>query len=238
MIDIKVFGSGSSGNCYFANINGDKILLEAGLPYKKIQKAMDYKVYELEGCLVTHEHMDHAKAVKDLLKSSVDCYLSQGTIEALGLKSHRLKSLKKIDTGYKNFSIGELEVLPFEAVHDVAEPISFYIRDKHTQESMAFITDTAYIKYKIPSVDVLMVECNYIKEKIDENVKNGSINLSLRNRIVKKHLSLETLLEALKVADLSKCKKIYLLHLSDGNSDMYKIKEEVQKLTGCEVWCE
>jgi len=69
-------------------------------------------------------------------------------------------------------------------------------------------------------------------------VKNGSINLSLRNRIVKNHLSLETLLEALKVSDLSKRKKIYLLHLSDGNSDMYKIKEEVQKLTGCEVWCE
>lgn len=238
MIDIKVFGSGSSGNCYLANINGDRILLEAGLPYKKIQKAMDYKVYELEGCLVTHEHMDHAKAVKDLLKAGVDCYLSQGTIEALGLKSHRLKPLKKSDAGYKKFSVGELEVLPFEAVHDVAEPVSFYIRDKNTQESMAFITDTAYIKYKIPSVDVLMVECNYIKEKIDENVKNGSINLSLRNRIIKNHLSLETLLEALKVADLSKCKKIYLLHLSNDNSDKMIMKTEIQKITGCEVWCE
>ena len=84
----------------------------------------------------------------------------------------------------------------------------------------------------------LMVECNYIKEKIDYNVKEGYINKALRNRIIKNHLSLETLLEALKVADLSKYKKIYLLHLSNDNSDKMIMKTEIQKITGCEVWCE
>lgn len=38
--------------------------------------------------------------------------------------------------------------------------------------------------------------------------------------------------------DLSKCKKIYLLHLSNDNSDKMIMKTEIQKITGCEVWCE
>ena len=57
MIDIKVIGSGSSGNCYLANINGTQILLECGLPFKAIQKALNFKLSLIEACLVTHEHL-------------------------------------------------------------------------------------------------------------------------------------------------------------------------------------
>ena len=65
--------------------------------------------------------------------------------------------------------------------------------------------------YKIPNVDILMVECNYVKNVININLKNESLNLILRNRIVKNHMSLETLLTALKQANLSNLKKIYVL---------------------------
>jgi len=57
MIDIKVIGSGSSGNCYLANFNGTQILLECGLPFKVIQKALNFKLSSIEACLVTHEHL-------------------------------------------------------------------------------------------------------------------------------------------------------------------------------------
>lgn len=90
MIDVKTIGSGSSGNCYLVNINNTKILLECGLTFKKIQKDLGYRVSELDACLVTHEHMDHAKAVKDLMKAGINCYMTNGTAEALGVKGHRL----------------------------------------------------------------------------------------------------------------------------------------------------
>ena len=80
-----------------------------------------------------------------------------------------------------------------------------------------------------------MIECNYVKSVLDEQVENGKINVSLRNRIVRNHLSLESLVEALKAADLSRCKKIYVLHLSDGNSNEEVIKRTIQELTGVEV---
>lgn len=237
MIDIKVIGSGSSGNCYLANINGTKILLEAGLPFKKIQKALDYRVSEIDFCIITHCHKDHSKAVVDLMKNGIDVYMTDGTFSDLAIDDHhrRKRFIRNSDGNYPIFHAKNITVKPFEAVHDVSEPVSFYIQDINTKESLLFVTDTAYLKYKIPKIDILMIECNYVKKVIDKKVEDGSLNISLRNRIVRNHMSLETLLEALKQVDLSKLKKIYVLHLSDSNSDEKLIKEELQKATGVSV---
>lgn len=172
------------------------------------------------------------------MKAGIDCYMTKGTAEALGVSGHRLNTFyKSPDRCWQyNFKLlRDLLILPFEAVHDVAEPVSYFIKTKDDKESLVFVTDTAYMKYKIPACDVLMIECNYVKSVLDEKDKQGEINVSLRNRIVKNHMSLETLVEALKAADLSRTKKIYVMHLSDLNSDEEMIKRQVQEVSGCEV---
>lgn len=235
---IQVLGTGSSGNCYKVEIGTATLLLECGLPYKVIQRKLDFKVSDIDACLITHEHLDHAKAIKDLMKAGVDCYMTKGTAEALGVNGHRVNTFyKSPDRKWQyNFKIlRDLIILPFEAVHDVAEPVSYYIKSKKSDESLVFVTDTAYLKYKIPDCDCLMIECNYVKEKLDKSARFGNINLALRNRIVKNHLSLENLVEALKASDLKSCKKIYVLHLSDSNSDEALIKKTIQETTGIEV---
>lgn len=233
---IEVLGTGSSGNCYKVKIGKATLLLECGLQYKVIQKKLNFKISEIDACLVTHEHMDHAKAIKDLMKAGVDCYMTKGTVEALGINGHRLKTFRPFEKArYYSEVLKNLIIVPFEAVHDVAEPVSYFIKTRDDKESIVFVTDTAYLKYKIPECDVLMIECNYVKAKLDENVRLGNINTNLRNRIVKNHLSLESLVEALMAASLDRCKKIYLLHLSDGNSDEKLIKRTIQETTGIEV---
>lgn len=233
---IQVLGTGSSGNCYKVEIGEATLLLECGLPFKVIQKKLDFKVSEIDACLVTHEHMDHAKAVKDLMKAGVDCYMTKGTAEALGVSGHRLKAFNTwAECKYKTTYVKDLFIQPFEAVHDVAEPVSFHMGTKDEKESLVFVTDSAYLKYIIPDCDCLMIECNYVKSVLDKQVEDGKLNTNLRNRIVKNHMSLETLVEALKVADLSRCKQIYLMHLSDGNSDEKLIKRTIQETTGLEV---
>lgn len=235
-MEIEVLGTGSSGNCYKVKIGKATLLLECGLPYKVIQKKLNFKISEIDACLVTHEHMDHAKAIKDLMKAGVDCYMTKGTAEALGINGHRLKTFRPFEKArYYSEVLKNLIIVPFEAVHDVAEPVSYFIKTRDDKESLVFVTDTAYLKYKIPECDVLMIECNYVKAKLDENVRLGNINTNLRNRIVKNHLSLESLVEALRAASLDRCKKIYLLHLSDGNSDEKLIKRTIQERTGIEV---
>ena len=236
---IEVLGTGSSGNCYKVEIGTATLLLECGLPYKVIQRKLNFKVSQIDACLVTHEHMDHAKAVKDLMKAGIDCYMTRGTAEALGVSGHRLKTFRPFEKAhYYSEELKDLIILPFEAIHDVKEPVSYYIRTfRKTEktESLVFVTDSAYLKYKIPDCDRLMIECNYVKSVLDKQVEDGKLNINLRNRIVKNHLSLETLVEALKVADLSRCKQIYLMHLSDGNSDEELIKRTIQETTGVEV---
>lgn len=237
-MEIEVLGTGSSGNCYKVKIGKATLLLECGLSYKVIQKKLNFKISEIDACLVTHEHMDHANAVKDLMKAGVDCYMTKGTAEALKVNGHRLHNFyKSPDRSWQyNFKLlKDLIILPFEAVHDVAEPVSYFIKTRDDKESLVFVTDTAYMKYKIPACDVLMIECNYVKSVLDEKDKQGEIDVSLRNRIVKNHMSLETLVEALKAADLSRTKKIYVLHLSDLNSDEELIKKTIQETTGIEV---
>lgn len=235
-MEIEILGTGSSGNCYKVKIGKATLLLECGLPYKTIQKKLNFKVSEIDACLITHEHQDHAKAVKELMRAGVDCYMTKGTAEAIGINGHRLKTFRTFEKArYYSEALKNLIIVPFEAVHDVAEPVSFFIKTKDEKESLVFVTDTAYLKYKIPECDCLMIECNYVKSRLDENVRLGNINTNLRNRIVKNHLSLESLVEALKAASLDRCRKIYLLHLSDGNSDEKLIKRTIQERTGIEV---
>ena len=237
-MQVEVLGTGSAGNCYKVEIGRSTLLLECGLPFKVIQRKLGFKLSDIDACLVTHEHMDHAKAVKDLMRAGVDCYMTEGTAEALELKGHRLKTFNTwAEQKYKTTHLNDILIQPFEAVHDVAEPVSFFIQTKDDDESLVFVTDTAYLKYKIMDCDVLMIECNYVKGKLDENMEQGKINTSLRNRIVRNHLSLEGLIDALQVADLKrkKLKKIYLLHLSDSNSDEELIKRTIQEITGVEV---
>ena len=234
---IQVLGTGSSGNCYKVDTGRATLLLECGLPFRVIQRKLGFKLLNIDACFITHEHMDHAKAVKDLMRAGVDCYMTEGTAEALGVKGHRLHTFKKEgDWQYDWVSINGSVVRAAQAQHDVSEPVSFVIAGNGpNHQNLFFATDTAYFKYRIPDCDVLMIECNYVKSTLDENVEQGKINTSLRNRIVKNHLSLETLVEALQATDLKKLKKIYLLHLSDSNSDEELIKRTIQEITGVEV---
>lgn len=50
---IKIIASGSSGNCYLL----DRIIIECGIPFKKLQKAVNYELKGVEWCLVTHGHL-------------------------------------------------------------------------------------------------------------------------------------------------------------------------------------
>ena len=65
-----------------------------------------------------------------------------------------------------------------------------------------------------------------------ENQATGELDRMLRYRILKSHLALETLLDFLRANDTSKVEIIYLLHLSDVNSDAELFKRKVQELTG------
>ena len=227
---IEVIASGSSGNCYKISNEATTLLIECGIPYKKIQEALNFKVTDIDGVLVSHEHGDHSKACKDLIKAGVNLYMTKGTKEALKLDSHRVKTFRQWSM-YLDVEIGSFIIKPFRTIHDAREPVGFIICDSISKEELVFITDTQYSIYNF-SPDYFMVEVNYVTETINKNEK---IHPDLRARIKKTHMSLETAINLLERSDLSNLKKIYVMHLSDANSDAKVIKERLQELTGVAI---
>lgn len=53
---LKCNASGSSGNNYVLASEGEILLLEAGIKSKDMLKSIDYKVGDVVGCLISHEH--------------------------------------------------------------------------------------------------------------------------------------------------------------------------------------
>jgi phosphoribosyl 1,2-cyclic phosphodiesterase len=225
-MDIHVLASSSRGNCYRVSDGSTPLLLECGISWKKIQQGCGFRTSELAGCLVSHEHGDHSKAVKDVMKAGIDCYMSQGTELSLMVSGHRVKLVLARDP----FRIGTWDILPFDTEHDAADPLGFLMASG--KEKVLFATDTAYLKYKFTGLTHVMIECNYDTDLLCQNADNGTIPEVVRERIRKSHFSLDTVKEFFLANDLSKVKEIYLLHLSDGNSNAEMFKREIMEITG------
>ncbi|WP_278046243.1 MBL fold metallo-hydrolase [Desemzia sp. C1] len=228
-MEIRSFGSDSSGNSYLITSGGRSLLLEAGIPLKKLH-GIDWS--SVDACLITHEHGDHTKYAKDLLKrTGIDLYLSAGTQEVLEISSYRIKTLKALTKQ----NIGSWTVLPFDVQHDVNEPLGFLIQAPGG-EKILFATDTYYIKYQFPGVTHLMIECNYAMDILKKNVESGRLGAFLSNRVIKSHFELNNVKKFIQTNDLSQLQEVWLLHLSNGNSDEKRFKREIQEITGTPVY--
>ncbi len=225
-MDIQVLASGSKGNCYRVACGGSPLMLECGISFAGIRKGLSFRTSELAGCLLTHEHGDHAKAVKDVLRAGIDCYLSRGTAEALGVEGHRVHIIKTL----KPFTVGAWRVLPFDTVHDAEEPLGFVL--SCGSESLLFATDTAYVKYRFNGLTHIMLECNYDLPILKANVTAGIVDHQVKKRVLRSHMNLDTAKAFFRANDLSQVREIWLLHLSDDNSDARRFKSEIQRLTG------
>ncbi|WP_407310985.1 MBL fold metallo-hydrolase [Desulfosporosinus sp. SB140] len=226
---LKVIGSSSKGNSYILEAQTGSLLLDAGVPFKEIQKALYFNLSNVVGCLVTHEHKDHSKAVDNLMRSGVNCHMSIGTAEKIGaLLHHRCLSMPSF---MPQFNIGDFIVKPFSVEHDAAEPLGYLIQYRPTGEKLLFATDTYFIRNRFNRLNYIMVECNYCRNILEENIEAGLIPESLKNRLLESHFSLDNVKGFLEANDLTQVRKIVLIHLSEGNSDAARMVREIKDLT-------
>ncbi len=223
-MELKTIASGSSGNCYLLKTNTGSLLVEAGIPVNRIKRALGFDFSSIQGCLVTHEHGDHAKSIKDIAKLGIDIYASKGTLRALNCSGHRFMPVepKKAET------IGKFEVLPFDVEHDAVEPLGFLIRQG--KNKLLFATDTFYLRYRFKGLTHIAIECNYVRSVMEDMLEKGLVDIKRVTRTMKSHMSLENLIEFLNANDLSRVEEIHLLHLSNDNSDIDLIQDEIRKV--------
>lgn len=225
---LHVLGSSSSGNSYLfqSEKTGEVLAVEAGVKFNKVKKVLDFNLNSIVGCIVSHEHGDHAKCVGDFINACIPCYMSQGTKHALGFSSsYWAKGLLP----FEQVVINGFRVIPFPVQHDAAEPYGYLIRHEECG-TVLFATDTYFLKYKFPGLNNVMLECNYSKEILDANFTAGRIDKKRYERTIKSHMSYDNCLLTLQANDLSQVCNILLLHLSDNNSNATEFIHGIERL--------
>ena len=219
--------SSSSGNAYIVSDKDTRILLECGVTHKSLQKLTGFSLSEIQGVLVSHEHKDHSKAVAELIKRGMDVYMSQGTAEAL--ETDAVKLIENMD----QFNVGSFDIVPFTTFHDAREPLGFLIKSRVDGDVLAFATDTVNLRYKFPGLNILAIEANYDKHILERSSRPDK----LKQRIVNAHMEIDTLCDYLRSLDLSKCREIHLLHLSEAVSHESHFINKVARAvpTGIEI---
>ena len=217
--------SGSSGNCIYAGSDNTHLLFDAGISGKKIENGLnevELTSKDLDGLLVTHEHIDHIQGLGVMARrAGVPIYATKGTIEAIKCTA----SVGKIDDGLfheikadESFSIGDIEITPIAISHDAAEPVAYLINQG--EKRAAILTDLGkydkYIVDRIKGLDVLFLEANH-----DINMLQvGSYPYYLKQRILgdRGHLSNENSGRLLGEVLHDNFKAVMLGHLSKENN--------------------
>lgn len=216
--------SGSSGNCYLIKSDNTNLLLDAGISNKAIKaglEALGISLRDIDGIFITHDHIDHIKGLKTLLKNT-ECplYASHGTLEAIVKKISPLpyERLTEVSAG-KGFAVNDIQIRPFNLSHDTDEPITFTFVKEGAKACV--VTDTGYVSEEIfeniKDADILALESNH-----ERNILlYGSYPYSLKLRILSDlgHLSNEACAHVLKsILKEGRKPKIFLAHLSKENN--------------------
>lgn len=238
--------SSSSGNCFIFEfeINGEstRIMIECGLPISDVYKKLNENgilLSSIQACLITHAHSDHCKCASTIESLGIPLFASKQTLELISCRGNELIP------NTPNRVLNGLYVMPFEVEHDIDGALGFVIKTK--DECVIFINDhkrwTANLKSYKP--DFVFIECNYdnkmvyaqlheLKKQLKNGISNpyeedkvkGKINQHERN--VNSHCSLHGTLVGLSKLNLTNCKAIFLMHLSDRYANEYKMKNEVE----------
>ncbi len=210
---LKVLGSSSSGNCYILETGTEALIMEVGLPFMEVKRALNFNVRKIVGVIASHSHGDHYKYHSEFEKAGIPIFDTfASTME------------RQVRT-YGNFVIRS-----FKLEHDVS-CMGFYI-DHPDMGILLYASDTEYIKYRFKNLNHILVEANYSNDLID----NEAVN---REHVLRGHMSLQTALNFISTNDNPALRNVVLLHLSDNNADpaqfLQKTKETVKYGADCHI---
>ncbi len=229
---VYILGSGSKGNSTLIVSNNKKILIDVGFSYpreKLLLEEYGYKISDIDGILITHDHRDHIGGLAQVVKRHhIKVYVN----EELSHQIDRIIDSDDIIIVDNKFDIDDIKIESFNTSHDAKGSVGFIINVD--DKSMVYVTDTGYINSrnlkKLVNKNLYVFESNHdIKMLMD-----GPYPYILKQRILsdKGHLSNELAGNYLNELIGDNTKKIVLAHLSETNNDpdiAYKTVNDIIK---------
>lgn len=220
--------SGSKANSTFVGLNETKILIDAGLNLKQLEESLveiGENILNINAVFVTHEHIDHIRAIKSLAKKyDIDFYFHEDVLQANSIQEIKFKE-GRLHTFTNNIvNVGDLQIKPFEISHDALRPVGFVVNAFGSSSKAGFATDLGVVsetvKKELLGVKIVFLESNYDEEMLF----GGSYPFILKQRIAgeKGHLSNTQSLELARFLFENGTKCFVLSHISENNNTYEK----------------
>ena len=230
-MQVSVLASGSKGNAVYVEMDGVRLLLDAGISATRIKKGLAAEGVDaasLDGVLITHEHRDHIAGLVTLSKwYELPIFTRRATIEHMSCRAaipaERFHAIEGA------FRIGDLTIDPFNIPHDAADPVGYRITGSSRctlATDLGFVT--ASVQEAIDGADVLVLEANHDPEVL----KHGDYPWALKRRILSNRGHLANEDAAWAIARLRKQpREVLLAHLSEENNTPELARETVARIT-------
>lgn len=209
--------SGSKGNAIFLGTEKTKLLIDAGLSGRALERKLaeiELSLDQIDAVLVTHEHSDHIQGLKVLaLKRNIPILCNYET--AKGIVDYLGDTPKfKIFTTGETFEFGDLEIHPFSIQHDTVDPVAFSMRLGSLK--LGFCTDlgfaTSLVEHQLRDCDYLYLEANHQPSMVHASPRP----MVYKQRVLSRsgHLSNEACGQLLTKVAHPGLKHVHLAHLS------------------------
>lgn len=218
---VQVLGSGSKGNATLIEGGNDALLVDAGLSGRELTHRLDStgtSVDQLTGIILTHEHNDHVRGLKGLLKKAkIPTWGNEQTIAHLGSQGYPSDQWMTFCTG-EEFLVGQMSVSSFPVPHDAYDPCGFTIDVNGIR--VGVLTDLGYCTEEVREAackcHILFLEANYDVQMLSEDTKRP---WATKQRISARHGHLSNtqaseLLASFKGSN-SPLRHIFLGHMSE-----------------------
>lgn len=216
--------SSSKGNCTWLSGGGTAVLVDVGVSYRALTKAMGERgllLDDLKAVFITHEHSDHIKGLRVLLgKLGLPVYASAGTLDYL-CKNGQIPpgaTLIECDSGVPH-TVGDLEAEGFSTPHDACDPMGFRFT-MPDERVFAVATDLGHVppqvRGQLAGCDLVMLESNYDKGMLECSRYPYYLKRRIKSR--QGHLSNNSCAEEITGLVKTGTTRLVLAHLSEENN--------------------
>lgn len=230
---IKCVETGSKGNSYILmSSSGESLIIECGVRWGLMLKALNYNVLNVVGCIVSHIHSDHLRSYIDLLRNGIPIYSNKEVCNYVeSISGEKIICLKE----KRPFKLSEFELIPFYIPHTTRDKETgalipcpnFGYLIKSGDETFLYATDYEYIPYTFKSqkINYMLLECNHM----DDSLERDSAKYE---HVLKGHSSVSTVRDIILANKTPDLRNVILCHLSNENADPDRMKQEIQEAVG------